>query len=116
VNIARVGELTKQGRMMPAGLAVFAARDPEKAGRYSFERGRTPTLGTEYERRFRANRKAWAFFESQPPYYRRLVTHWVIGAKQEATRERRLAILIADSAAGERIGPMRRPMRRPGKG
>jgi uncharacterized protein YdeI (YjbR/CyaY-like superfamily) len=109
VNIARVAALTKEGRMHPAGLAAFEARVPEKSGVYSFEQREAATLGPEFERRFRANPKAWAFFASQPPYYRRTATFWVMSAKQETTRARRLATLIADSAAGRRIGPMRRP-------
>lgn len=109
VNMARVEALAKEGRMHPAGLAAFEARIPEKSAVYSYEQREAATLGDEFERRFRANGKAWAFFESQPPYYRRVVTRWVVSAKQEATRERRLALLIEDSAAGRRIGPMRRP-------
>ena len=95
--------------MHPAGLAAFEARVPEKSGVYSFEQRQTATLGEAYERRFRANARAWEYFESQAPYYRRTATFWVMSAKQEATRERRLATLIADSAAGRRIGPLRRP-------
>ena len=109
VNIARVAALTKAGRMRPAGVAAYKARTDEKSRVYTYEQTDASTLGDEFERRFRANAKAWAFFESQPPYYRKLATRWVVSAKQEATRERRLATLIADSAAGRRIGPMRRP-------
>jgi len=109
VNVRRVGTLTKEGRMRPAGLAAFEARRPEKSGVYSFEQRQAVTLGEEYEGRFRADAKAWAFFGSQPPYYRRTATFWVMSAKQDATRERRLTTLIADSAAGRRVGPLRRP-------
>jgi len=108
VNIARVTALTKEGRMAPAGLAAFEARDPRRSGVYSFEQRENPTLGAAFEKQFRANRKAWEWFQAQAPYYRRLATFWVVSAKQEATRERRLATLIADSAAGRRIGPLRR--------
>jgi len=109
VNIARVAALTKEGRMRPAGLAAFEGRDPKKSGVYSFEQREAATLGDEFERRFRANAKAWAFFEAQPPYYRRVTTFWVVSAKQQATRERRLEALIADSAAGRRVGLLKRP-------
>jgi uncharacterized protein YdeI (YjbR/CyaY-like superfamily) len=109
VNIARVAALTKEGRMHPAGLTAFEGRDPKKSGVYSFEQREAATLGDEFERRFRANAKAWAFFEAQPPYYRRVTTFWVVSAKQQATRERRLGALIADSAAGRRIGLLKRP-------
>ena len=103
VNIARVAALMKEGRMQPPGVAAFEARVPEKIGVYSFEQRRTATLGDDFERRFRANAKAWAFFESQAPYYRRTATFWVMSAKQEATRQRRLTALIDDSAAGRRL-------------
>jgi len=109
VNIARVAALTKEGRMRPPGLAAFETRDPKKSRVYSFEQRETATLGAVFERRFRANAKAWAFFDAQPPYYRRVATFWVVSAKQEATRERRLDALIKDSAAGRRVGPLRRP-------
>ena len=108
MNIARVAAMTEEGRMRPPGLVAFAARLPEKSAVYAYEPATPATLGDAYERRLRSNTKAWAFWESQPPYYRRVVTRWVVSAKQEATRERRLATLIADCAAGRRIGPMRR--------
>lgn len=95
--------------MHAAGLAAFEARVPAKSGVSSFEQRETATLGDEFERRFRANVEAWAFFASQPPHYRRTATFWVVSAKQQATRERRLETPIADSAAGRRIGPLRRP-------
>ena len=106
-NIQRVQELIEQGRMTPAGLAAFDRREENRSRQYSFEQG-DAALGPEYERAFRANRKAWAFFQAQPPYYRRTAAWWVISAKREETRERRLEVLIRDSEAGERIGPMRR--------
>jgi uncharacterized protein YdeI (YjbR/CyaY-like superfamily) len=70
---------------------------------YSFER-QAAALDALAEKRFRANRKAWLFFEQQAPWYRRVAIHWVTSAKREETRQRRLDTLIADSAAGRRIG------------
>jgi uncharacterized protein YdeI (YjbR/CyaY-like superfamily) len=108
VNTKRAKELIASGEMHPAGAKVFEARDPKKTKQYSFERDNvafTPAL----LKKFRANKKAWAFFEAQPPSYRKPVTWWVISAKQDATRERRLAQLIADSAKGERVGVLKRP-------
>jgi len=102
VNIRRVGELTKLGRIMPPGTAAFEARDEEKSKLYSYE-NRARRLDEAYEKKFRANRKAWDFFQSQPPGYRRVASWWVISAKQEETRIRRLEQLIACSAKGERI-------------
>jgi uncharacterized protein YdeI (YjbR/CyaY-like superfamily) len=92
--------------MTPAGLKIFNERDEAKTNRYSFERENV-RFSPEQLARFRKNKRAWTFFESQPPSYRRLVTWWIISAKQAATQERRLAQLIADSAAGLRIAQLR---------
>jgi uncharacterized protein YdeI (YjbR/CyaY-like superfamily) len=108
-NLDRIEELIAEGRVRLAGMRVYEARDREKEKVYSFERRREATLDATQEARFRANEAAWAFFQGQPPGYRRTATHWVISAKREATRERRLDALIEDSAAGRRVGPLRRP-------
>lgn len=102
INVARVAELTKLGRMAAAGLKVFEKRDPKKAA-YSYE-GQAVELDPRFEQTFRANAKAWTFFMSTPPGYRKLMTHRIMSAKKEETRERRLAELIEYSARGERIG------------
>jgi len=109
VNVARVAELTRLGRMREAGLRAFSLRTPERTGIYAFERREKARLSKAQQRRLRANRAAAAFFDSQPPGYRATATHWIVSAKQPATQERRLSQLIADSAAGLRIGPLRRP-------
>ena len=113
INVKRVRELADQGLVRPAGLAAFDRRSEKKSGIYSYEQRTSAKLSREGERRFRANAKAWAFFESQAPWYRRTATFWVVSAKKEETRERRLATLIEDSARGRTIGPLTRPM---GKG
>jgi uncharacterized protein YdeI (YjbR/CyaY-like superfamily) len=107
VNVARVAELERAGLMHPAGRAAFAARTEE--GTYSYEQRDTAAFDPERERRFRAATSAWAWFSAQPPWYRRTATHWVMSAKREETRDRRLAALIEDSAAGRPVGPLRRP-------
>ena len=106
VNTRRVAELTKLGLMAPAGLAAFKLRDPKRAGIYAFEQKGTPepALDAMAEKAFRARKDAWAFFESQPPGYRRIAIKWVASAKRAETRANRLAALIADSAAGQRLG------------
>ncbi|HEU4556652.1 MAG TPA: YdeI/OmpD-associated family protein [Longimicrobium sp.] len=103
VNIKRMGELIAEGRVHPAGLAAFEKRRDDKSAIYSYEQKKTAELPEEYEHRFRENAAAWKFFQSQAPWYRRNTAHWVISAKKEETREKRLATLIADSAAGRRI-------------
>ena len=112
VNIRRVAELTKLGRMRPAGLRAFEARDPKRSAIYSFEqRKEAQKLSPEYQATLEANKKAWAFFQSQAPYYQRTASWWVMSAKKEETRLKRLATLIDDSAHGRRIGPLTRPER-----
>ena len=105
VNTKRVAELTKQGRMHATGLKAFAARDPKRSGIYLFEqRQRDMTLDPALEAQFRKNKKAWKFFEAQPPGYRRIGSLYVMSAKKEETRLKRLATLMKESAAGRRIG------------
>ncbi|HUF27418.1 MAG TPA: YdeI/OmpD-associated family protein [Gemmatimonadaceae bacterium] len=108
VNTRRATELIAEGRMRPAGLAAFEARDPAKAGVYSFEQRASARLDAAAEATFRKNRAAWRFFESLAPGYRRIALWWVISAKRAETRERRLQTLIADCAAGRKIGQLRR--------
>jgi uncharacterized protein YdeI (YjbR/CyaY-like superfamily) len=110
VNVRRVEELTRAGRMRPAGLAAFEARTDDNTGIYSHEQERAPALEPDQERRFRANRRAWEFFQAQAPSYRKTAIWLVVSAKREETREKRLAALIESSAAGRRIGQLtRRP-------
>ena len=106
VNVAKVAALTEQGRMRPAGHAAFQARSEAKTAIYSYEQA-AAAFTAEEESRFRAEKAAWADWEARPPSYRRAVTHWVTSAKGDATRARRLDALIADSAAGRKVGPMR---------
>lgn len=105
VNVRRVGELMAAGRMHPAGIAAFDARTTDKTGIYSYE-NRPAELPPEYAARLRAEERARAWWEAQTPSYRRAATWWVVSAKQEATRDRRLRQLIADSAAGRPIKAM----------
>jgi uncharacterized protein YdeI (YjbR/CyaY-like superfamily) len=111
VNIAKVKELTAQGRMRSAGLAAFEARSEARSGVYSYEQRHLATLEPEEEAAFRANEAAWEWFQRSPRSYRQPATYWVVTAKRAETRARRLATLIEDSAAGRRIGPLtpRRP-------
>jgi uncharacterized protein YdeI (YjbR/CyaY-like superfamily) len=109
-NVRRIPELIAEGRMRPAGLRAFEARDPSRTS-YSYEAGYL-LLDPGFEARLRANLPAWEWFSSQAPSYRRLTSHWVMSAKREETRERRLEALIEDSAHGRPIGPMS-PGRRP---
>ena len=100
INIARVAVLEEAGRMKAAGRRAFEVRI--EGPRYSYE-GETAELPAAYAKALRRSKPAWAFFQSQAPWYRRKASHWVMRAKQEATRERRLARLIEASAAGRQI-------------
>ena len=102
INIKRATELLAAGRMHLAGKAAFAARGAAAAKRYSYE-SRPAKLEAGLLKKLRANKRAWSFFRAQPPWYQRTSTFWVMEAKREETRERRLAELIARSAKGEPI-------------
>jgi uncharacterized protein YdeI (YjbR/CyaY-like superfamily) len=101
VNTRRVKQLRALGRMAEAGLKAFAGRDPQRTRMYSFER--RARLSGDAKTKFKANKRAWAFFQAQPPGYQRLMTHWVTSAKREETRAGRLDRLIAASAKQCRI-------------
>jgi len=103
VNVARMAELTRLGRVQPAGLAAFERRAPERTGIYAYEQRATAALDAAAERTFRANAAAWEFFQAQAPSYRRTITWWVVSARREETRRKRLATLIEQSALGRRL-------------
>ena len=103
VNVRKVEALRKAGRMASAGLEAYALRDPARTAIYSSE-GRNVALDPALEAALRARKKAWAFFEAQPPGYRRRAIHWVMSAKRDATRRQRMHRLVADCARGERVG------------
>jgi uncharacterized protein YdeI (YjbR/CyaY-like superfamily) len=107
-NVASVARLRREGKMRPAGLAAYetGGAGGEPPG-YSFEREEPPELDPAQRQLFQEQAAAWAFFRDQPPGYRRIVTHWVVSAKREGTRQRRLGRLIEVSAAGERLDLMK---------
>jgi uncharacterized protein YdeI (YjbR/CyaY-like superfamily) len=104
-NIAHVERLKKAGRMTPAGLAAYGAREARRSGVYSFEQQR-PGLSPAYLKAIRANKAAWTFFQAQAPGFRRLMAHWVMSAKREETRAKRLGVLIDSAARGRKIPPL----------
>ncbi len=103
LNISRARKLQRAGRMAPAGLKAFAAREATRSGIYSFENA-PRSLSPGEMKQFRANQKAWRFFQSQPPGYRRLSVWWITTAKKPETRARRLVLLISDSQQHRRLG------------
>ena len=102
VNIRNAERLIKERRMQPAGLKAYEARKENRSGIYSYEQ-RSPELVEPYLGKLKRNRKAWAFFQAQPPSYRKTVNWWIVSAKKEETRLKRLEQLIEESAQGRRI-------------
>ncbi|HEU4766979.1 MAG TPA: YdeI/OmpD-associated family protein [Pyrinomonadaceae bacterium] len=105
VNVRHVERLMRAGRMAEPGLAAYARRDPKRTGIYAFE-NEARKFSPEFEKKFRANKRAWEFFESEPPSIRKVCIFWVMSAKKEETRVRRLEQLIESSAKGIRRGTM----------
>jgi uncharacterized protein YdeI (YjbR/CyaY-like superfamily) len=103
VNIKKVAELTARGLMKPAGLAAFARRTEARSQVYSYENRHLASLDPEREAAFKANPRAWEFFGKQPPSYRQTAIYWVMNAKRDETRAKRLATLIDVSAGGRRL-------------
>jgi uncharacterized protein YdeI (YjbR/CyaY-like superfamily) len=102
INIRRAAELTAAGLMHAVGIDAYARRDENTTINYSYEL-RTATLDRAYEKQFKDNADAWTFFTAQAPWYQRRAKFWVMAAKMEGTRERRLERLIADSSSGRRL-------------
>jgi uncharacterized protein YdeI (YjbR/CyaY-like superfamily) len=102
VNTIRMNELIELGRVHAAGLKVFQQREEKKSRLYSYEVGNCRFTAM-HEKQFRANPTAWEFYQAQAPWYRRVSCYWVMSAKREETRLRRLAALMDDSANGRRI-------------
>ncbi len=107
VNIRRIAELKKEGLVTKAGLEAYARRTEENSRRASFEQDNVELIKA-YESKFKANKKAWAFFQTLPPSTRKPSIWWVVSAKQEVTRERRLDLLIKHSENEERIPQLRK--------
>jgi uncharacterized protein YdeI (YjbR/CyaY-like superfamily) len=102
VNIRNVTRLIKEERMQPRGLKAYEARKEYRSGIYSYEQ-RSPELVEPYLSKLKRNKAAWKFFQAQPPSYRKMMNWWIVSAKLEETRLKRLEQLIEHSAQGKRI-------------
>ena len=111
VNIKRVQELEKTGLMQPAGLKAFEARREYRSGIYSYEQ-RPDQLPDPYAKILQKNKAAWNFLQSQPPSFRRATAWFVLSAKKEETRLKRLERIIASYSQGK---PLDDGFRRPDK-
>ncbi len=105
VNIKKVEELTQKGLMQPAGLLSFSLRQEHRSAIYTYE-NKPKALEPAMEKKFKANKKAWKWFEAQSLSYRKTAFYWIMSAKQESTRLSRLETLIADSEAERIIKPL----------
>jgi uncharacterized protein YdeI (YjbR/CyaY-like superfamily) len=103
INIRRMKELMRDGRVRPAGIEVFQKRMPERSGIYSYENRKSATLSDAAVKLFRAESAAWEFFQSQPASYRQTAIWWVVSARRPQTQQDRLRKLIAFSKAGHRL-------------
>jgi uncharacterized protein YdeI (YjbR/CyaY-like superfamily) len=108
VNVRRVADLTRRGRMRAGGVDAYKSRSAKKTGVYSFEQRKQARLSRADQRRFKANAVAWHFFKDQAAWYQRTATWWVTSAKREETRTRRLNTLIGDCVLGRRMAPLAR--------
>jgi len=108
VNVRRIRELTRLGLMRPAGLKAFAQCDEGKTRVYGYEQRNAARFEAGDERQFRANARAWSFFQAQPPWYRRTATYWVVSAKKRETQIKRLGILIQCCEGGVPIPELAR--------
>jgi uncharacterized protein YdeI (YjbR/CyaY-like superfamily) len=103
VNIRHMQELTALGLVQPAGHEAFARRSEARSGIYSYENRSLAEFTSAQERQLKANREAWKFFQAQAPWYRKTATWWVISAKKDETRQRRLNTLIRHSENSETL-------------
>ena len=108
VNLKKIKELTEKNLMQPAGISIFEKRKESNEKNYAYENQSKATLPSHYLEQIKANAKAWAFFENLAPSYKKQSIWWVVSAKQEKTRLKRLNVLIESSEAGLKIPQMRK--------
>ncbi len=102
INMKRCQTLIAEGRVGEPGLKAFAARKENRVGIYSYEQQR-PELEEPYAGKLRRNKTAWDFFQTQPPGYRKQMSWWILSAKKEETRLKRLKKLMESSARRKRL-------------
>jgi uncharacterized protein YdeI (YjbR/CyaY-like superfamily) len=105
VNVKKVKELIILGEMKSLGIKLFEERTNKEG--YSSE-DRNVELAKKYEKEIKKNLKAWDFFISLAPSYKRDSIWWVMSAKKEETQLRRLGVLIESSESGLKIPMLRK--------
>jgi len=103
INIRKVAELKKAGRMKATGLAAFAGRSKAKSGQASYEHKRPIRLSPEVVRALKQNAAAWKYYGTLSPGYKRLLDGWIMNAKKAETRARRLELVINACAQRRRL-------------
>ncbi len=99
-NRRRWAELDKAGRLAPAGRAA----SPEGAALAQRPEIDIPELPSYIGAAFKKHAKAWRFFQSLAPGYRRRFVGWIHIAKRPETRRKRIQESIALLAAGKKLG------------
>ncbi len=108
VNVKKIEELTKAGLMMPAGIEAWNKRREHKTQIYSYEQVKASELYKAYEKKIKASPKAWEFFDALAPSYKKNTVFWVMSAKREETRLRRLQILVESAEQGLMVPHLRK--------
>jgi uncharacterized protein YdeI (YjbR/CyaY-like superfamily) len=107
VNIQKMAELEQAGSMTDAGRQAFDKKTVARSKVYSYER-ENASLAPDYEREIEKNKQAMVFWRELSKSRKRATSHWVMSAKKEETRQRRLKILIESAEQGQVIPMLRR--------
>lgn len=103
VNKRRVRRLIREGRMTEAGLAMV--KEAKESGEWFKRRVRNALKIPPFmEEALATNKKALENFNELKPSYRRNMVGWILSAKREETRRRRLAEAIGVLERGEKLG------------
>jgi Bacteriocin-protection, YdeI or OmpD-Associated/TfoX C-terminal domain len=90
-TIKRFLELKKQKLIQPQGQWAFDHRDLKKSEQKKYE------LTAIQLQKFKKNKKAWLFFDSQTAGYKKYMIQWVASAVQQKTQDQRFLELLKDS-------------------
>src|SRR2546426_1174297 len=100
LNKQRVARLINEGRMMPSGLAKLGySEQPASAVKQPRKPELPSTLPSVISRSLKKNSKAWKNFTKLAPFHRRRYVGWIMFAKREETRQKRLKEAITLLAA-----------------
>ena len=103
-NKARVRRLTAEGRMTEAGLRLVDAAKNSGQWRAATERERSVRMPRNLARALDNEPQARRFFENLAPSYRKMYVGWVLAAKREETRQRRIRTVVDRALRGLKPG------------